>query len=139
MIRVVLDTNIVISAALSSGGLPEAVFNLALNRVVRLCVSEAILAEYGEILGRPRLGIPKEKVETILGHVREAALWVIPTQTIAACSDPDDNIFLECAVAAQAQYLITGNQRHFPEAWGELRIVTPREFLEVFTEAERGQ
>ncbi len=62
MIRVVLDTNIVVSALLRSGGLPHAVFNLAADQVVQLCISEAIMAEYEEVLRRPRLGIHPDKV-----------------------------------------------------------------------------
>jgi prevent-host-death family protein len=58
MIRVVLDTNIVISAPLWAFGLPEAVFNWAIDEVSQLCLSEAILAEYQEVLGRTRLAIP---------------------------------------------------------------------------------
>ena len=58
MTRIVLDTNIVISATLRAGGLPEAVFNLAIDGVIQLCVSEPILAEYEEVLGRARLAIP---------------------------------------------------------------------------------
>ena len=61
MIRVVLDTNIVISAAISAGGLPEAVFNLAINGVIQLCLSEAILVEYEEVLRRARLDIHPER------------------------------------------------------------------------------
>src|SRR5271166_3049818 len=95
MIRVVIDTNVVISATLRSGGLPEAVFNLAVNRRVQLCVSEAILAEYEEVLRRPRLNIRLEKVAVALTRIREAAVCVAPAATVTACSDPDDNIFLD--------------------------------------------
>jgi predicted nucleic acid-binding protein len=54
---------------------------------------------------------------------------------VLAASDPDDNRFLECAEAARAHYLVTGNIRHFPEVWEETRIVTPREFIDVWTAA----
>jgi len=102
MIRVVIDTNVVISAALRSGGLPETVFNLAVDRRVQLYVSEAILAEYEEVLRRPRLDIHPGKTTIALARIREAAISVTPTQPVTACRDPDDNIFLECAQAAQA-------------------------------------
>ncbi len=52
-------------------------------------------------------------------------------------SDPDDNIFLECAEAAEAQYVVTGNQADFPEVWAGARIVTPRQFHEIIAEATR--
>jgi putative PIN family toxin of toxin-antitoxin system len=67
MIRVVLDTNIVISAMLRSGGLPEAIFNLGVNKAVQLCVSEPVLAEYHEVLHRPRLAINPEKAAKAKG------------------------------------------------------------------------
>ena len=58
MIQVVLDTNIVVSALLRSGSLPEAAFNLAMDRTVQLSVSAAILAEYEDVLRRSKLKIP---------------------------------------------------------------------------------
>src|SRR5277367_3487913 len=97
MIRVVIDTNVVISAVLRSGGLPEAVFNLAVDRRVQLYVSDAILAEYEDVLRRPRLDIHPDKVTLALTRIGEAAISVAPTERVTACSDPDDNIFLECA------------------------------------------
>jgi predicted nucleic acid-binding protein len=45
--------------------------------------------------------------------------------------DPDDNIFLECADAARADYLVTGNQRHFPQFWKQTKVVMSREFLSI--------
>lgn len=130
MIRVILDTNIVVSAMLRSGSLPEAVFNLAANRVVQLCVSEWIMAEYEEVLRRSRLKIHPAKATTALARIREAGLLVTPTTSVTAASDPDDNIFLECAAAANAQFLVTGNLGHFPrEVWEQTRIVTARQFL----------
>jgi putative PIN family toxin of toxin-antitoxin system len=71
MIRVVLDTNIIVSANLRAGGLPEAVFNLAIDGVVQLCVSEPVLAEYEEVLSRARLAIPAQKVAMALTRIRE--------------------------------------------------------------------
>jgi predicted nucleic acid-binding protein len=48
---------------------------------------------------------------------------------VNACTDPDDNVFLECAQAAAAHYLITGNAKHFPAAWGSTQIMSARQFL----------
>jgi uncharacterized protein len=52
---------------------------------------------------------------------------------VQACSDPDDDCFLECAEAAQADFLITGNKRHFPKRWKGTEIVNAREFLTSIT------
>jgi putative PIN family toxin of toxin-antitoxin system len=72
MIRVVLDTNIVISALLRSGGLPHAVFNLAVHGIVQLCISEPVLAEYEEAARRPRLKITASKVKIAMAQIRRA-------------------------------------------------------------------
>jgi uncharacterized protein len=133
MIRVVIDTNVVISATLRSGGLPEPVFNLAVDRRVQLYISEAILAEYEDVLRRPRLDIHPDKVTLALTRIAEAAISVAPTERVTACSDPDDNIFLERAEAAQADYVVTGNTADFPAQWDKTQIVTPRQFLEIIT------
>jgi predicted nucleic acid-binding protein len=45
--------------------------------------------------------------------------------------DPDDNKFLECADAARADYLVTGNQRHFPRFWKQTKVITSREFISI--------
>jgi len=138
MIRVVIDTNIVVSAMLKSGSLPEAVLSLATGRIVLLCASEAILAEYQEVLNRPRLGISSKKIATALTRIREVSLVVRPSQRVNACSDPDDNIFLECAQSARADYLVTGNTAHFPQVWARTKVATPREFLEAVIDAQLG-
>lgn len=134
MIGVVIDTNIVVSAMLRSGGLPEAVFNLAIDRLtVQLYFSEPIMAEYEEVLRRPRLDIQSGKVTHALTRIREAGLVVTPAVVVTAARDPDDNIFLECAQAAKAEYLLTGNLKDFPRVWETTRIVSAREFMEVIT------
>ncbi len=93
MIRVVLDTNIIVSAMLRSGGLPEAVFNLAMDCKIHLYYSEQIMAEYAEVLRRPRLDIQPGKVTNALAGIREAGSRVITAAPVTAAGDPDDNMF----------------------------------------------
>jgi len=56
---------------------------------------------------------------------------VTPSRLPQLTSDPDDNIFLECADAARADYLVTGNRRHFPRFWKKTKIIDSREFLDI--------
>jgi len=139
MIRIVLDTNIVVSAMLRPGGFPEAALSLAVDRIVQLCISQPVLAEYEEVLTRPKLGIDPHKAATALARIREVSLLVSPSVPVKACTDPDDNIFLECAGTAGANYLVTGNAAHFPKVWDKTKIVTPREFLEMIIDTQRGK
>jgi len=138
MIRVVLDTNIIVSALLQPLGPSAQIFVSALGGSIQMCVSGNIYDEYEEVISRPRLKRPDEVIQGALRDIREKGFWVRPTETVRACSDPDDDIILECAHAARADYLVTGNLKHFPSSWGSTRIVTPRCLLDSLS-SEQGQ
>ncbi len=131
MIGVILDTNILVSALLTSQGLSARVFLRTLqDQDMRLCVSAEVFSEYEEVLHRTKFNFTVSAIAAMLDGFREKGFWVKPTKRLSVCDDPDDDIFLECAEAAAADYLVTGNRRHFPAAgWGRLNIVTAREFL----------
>jgi putative PIN family toxin of toxin-antitoxin system len=129
MRRVVLDTNILVSANLKPHGLEADILSLALNDQIAFCVSGPILAEYEDVLRRPKFRFVTAEITRFLTRVRNAAKHVRPTTTVTVCADDPDNRLLECAETAKAHFLITGNKRHFPEQWKDTRIVTSREFL----------
>src|ERR1700685_4308281 len=116
-LRLVLDTNVIVSAALKPDSLQRTVFLLAITKPARLYVSTPILEEYGDVLARPELGIRRGLRLQLLQHVSNHSHLVTPARRLSVTSDPDDNIFIECADAARADYLVTGNQRHFPPFW----------------------
>jgi putative PIN family toxin of toxin-antitoxin system len=130
-LRLILDTNIVISAALKPEGLQRTVFLLATSKPARLYVSEAIVAEYKMVLARPELRIRKGRQRQLLELIENRAHFVKPSRAVRAASDPDDDMFLECADEARADYLITGNLRHFPRFWKATKIVSAREFVSL--------
>jgi putative PIN family toxin of toxin-antitoxin system len=130
-LRLVLDTNIVVSAALKPDGLQRTVFLLAITRPSRLYVSSPILEEYRDVLSRPELQIRKGLRRQFLQLIENRAHRIQPSQHLQIAADPDDNMFLECADAARADYLITGNARHFPRFWKKTKIITSRDFLNL--------
>ena len=130
-LRVVIDTNIVVSAALRPYGLQRTVFLLALTKPARMYVSREILGEYRSVLARPALKITKGRQLQLLQLVRNRVQVVHPRYKLEVTSDPEDNKFLECADAARADYLITGNQRHFPKFWKNTKVITSREFVSL--------
>jgi uncharacterized protein len=132
-LRLVLDTNIVVSAALKPDGLQRTVFLLSITKPARLYVSPAILAEYRDVLSRPDLQIRKGLRQQLLQLIKMRAHSVNPTRRLQITSDPGDNLFLECADAARADYLVTGNTRHFPKFWMKTKVITSREFLSLVT------
>src|SRR5579862_6304192 len=108
-LRLVIDTNIVISAALRPDGLQRTVFVLAITKPARLYVSKPVLSEYQHVLSRPELNIRRGLQRQLLDLIGNRAQIVAPARPLHVTSDPDDNIFVECADAARADYLVTGN------------------------------
>jgi putative PIN family toxin of toxin-antitoxin system len=130
-LRLVLDTNVLVSAALKPDGLQRTVLLLALAKPAHLYVSAPILAEYKTVLSRAELQIRKGLRHRFLQLIKSHAYLVKPLRHLAVAADPDDDIFLECADAARADYLVTGNQRHFPRFWKQTKVISPREFLDL--------
>jgi putative PIN family toxin of toxin-antitoxin system len=98
MIRVVLDTNVLFSAIFKSTGTQARLLDrLLTDSTIVLYVSPAVMGEYHEMLFRPVLRQHAPKVEYLLGLLTTLAILVVPTASVIAASDPDDNCFLECA------------------------------------------
>jgi putative PIN family toxin of toxin-antitoxin system len=129
MIRVVLDTNVLVSANLSDQGLESLVVSLVLNRKIRLCLSPPILDEYRRVLYYPRLKFEPAEIDRLLARLRRCGIKVVPDHPVSVPPDEPDNRFLECAEAARAEFLVTGNQKHFPNRWKLTDVVTARELL----------
>jgi uncharacterized protein len=130
-LRLVIDTNIIVSAALKPDDLQRTVLLMAITRPARLYVSGVILAEYRLVLARPELHIPKGLRRQLLGLITGRSCLVKPGRLLRVTADFDDNKFVECADAARADYLLTGNQRHFPKFWKRTKIINSREFIEI--------
>jgi putative PIN family toxin of toxin-antitoxin system len=130
-LRLVIDTNVLVSAALKPKSLQRTALLLTLTKPARLYVSRPILEEYADVLARPELHIRKGLRRQLLQFIKNSSHIIAPSRQLYVTSDPDDNIFLECADAARADYLITGNQKHFPEFWKNTKIITPREFINL--------
>jgi len=127
---VVLDTNVVVSGHLKDEGHERFVLDLALARKLRLLLSSEILEEYRGVLSREKFGIARKRLESSLELIGKAGEMVQPSHRVTAAKDPDDNKFLECAEEGKADYLVTGNKRHFPAQWRGTRVVNARELLE---------
>jgi putative PIN family toxin of toxin-antitoxin system len=130
-LRVVIDTNVLVSAALKPQSLQRTTLVLALTKPMRLYASTAIREEYVQVLSRRELSIRKGLRLQLLKLIDNRSHLVTPSVRLNVASDPDDNIFLECAEAARADYLITGNVKHFPKFWKRTAIITSREFIDL--------
>jgi len=130
-LRLVLDTNIVVSAALKPDGLQRTVLLLAITKPARLYVSTHIFSEYRTVLSRPELRIRRGLRLRFLQLLKNRAHLVSPSRSLQITTDPADNMFLECPDAARADYLVTGNLRHFPKFWKKTKIITSRVLIGI--------
>jgi putative PIN family toxin of toxin-antitoxin system len=122
---------VVVSAALKPEGLQRTVVLLAMSKPARWYVSDPIVSEYTMVLARPELKIRRSLRQQLLQLVKSHARVVTPSRLAQVTSDPADNMFIECADTARADYLVTGNQRHFPKFWKNTKIISSSEFLSV--------
>lgn len=131
--RVVLDTNVLVSSVLSPHGPPGRLVDLALAGGLVLVVDDRVLSEYAEVLRRRRFGLPAREVDVLVRHLRAAGEAVTARPLGITLPDADDVPFLEVA-AAGAATLVTGNPRHSRPVRGrhEVRVLSPRQALDSF-------
>jgi putative PIN family toxin of toxin-antitoxin system len=124
----VLDTNVYVSA-LVFGGNPRRIVRLAEEEQLSVAISLPLLAELAEILS-VKFGWAKSQIEDVLRTVGSATTLHYPDLVVHDCPDPDDNRVLECAQAAGARWIVTGD-RHLlaMDPWRSTRILTPASFL----------
>ena len=133
MTRAVVDTNVFISSFF--GGNPRKVIDLWKSGEVTLCLSKPMVDEYIEVLRRLELQNEKE-LEELLGLFAHGFHVVFTAKTPelhVVEKDPDDNMFIECAVALKAEFVITGDKAlNAIQEYMNIKIVTPKEFLSYF-------
>jgi len=128
-VRLVVDTNVVVSALRTPTGVAAAVLSRVRSGEHLVCFDGRILAEYRDVLARPRLGIPAAAAAALLADLERRGLLVADVPAAAfTLPDADDQPFLDVAVAANADAIVTGNARHFPAACG-VTVLTPRALL----------
>lgn len=130
-LRLVIDTNVIVSAALKPQGLQRTVLLLAMTKPARWYISDRIIEEYIAVLARPELKIRRSLRLQVIQLIKNHTHSITPSRLPQLTADPDDNIFLECTDAARADYLVTGNQRHFPRFWKKTKVIDSREFLDI--------
>jgi putative PIN family toxin of toxin-antitoxin system len=134
ILRVVIDTNHIISAILSARGASAKIIDWMSRDedYFQLLLSEPIWQEYttvAEWLVPPSRHSEKDRVMQTL---RFQAEWIEPDLRLDVCTDNSDNRFLECAVAGNADFLVTKNIRHFPyKIYGDVKIVRIKKFLDT--------
>ena len=128
--RIVLDTNVLVSGLLSPFGPPGQIVALIAEGDLQPCFDSRIILEYREVLLRPVFAFDPEDVHTLIDYVDSEGFEVVGRPLSAGLPHPADEVFLSVAVASSAKALITGNLKHFPSESREgVLVISPATFL----------
>jgi putative PIN family toxin of toxin-antitoxin system len=131
--KVVLDTNVLVSGLLSPSRPPADIVRMTSAGTLQLCYDARILTEYKNILSRPKFGLELAHIEALLDQIKACGYSVAAKPLPKSLPDKEDEPFLEVAIAGQAQCLITGNLKHYPAACRQgIEIFSPADFLEFY-------
>ncbi len=129
--KVVFDTNVIVSGFLTPSGPPGALVRLAADGVLVLCHDARVLSEYREVLLRPKFGFDPALVDPFVEQIEAEGFLVAGAPLARRLPDPDDEPFLEIALAAGAP-LVTGNLRDYPiGARAGAEVYSPSSFVEI--------
>lgn len=127
----VIDTNVIVSALLSSEGNsnPIVVLRETLRGRITPLYNEEILDEYREVLSRDKFNLQKQNVDTVINHIKRSGLKLERTKALnEVFPDPKDVVFYEVTLSKDDAYLVTGNIKHFPK---KPFVVTPAEMVAI--------
>lgn len=141
--KVVLDTNVVVSRFISRSGAPARIYEFWQQRRFDVLVTADILNEYEEVLSRPaiqrRTNLTGDDVIALIAEISSLAIAVAPKRFVFGVSrDPDDDVFLECALAGSADYIVTGD-RHLLvlDSFHDTPIISPALFAAIHDLADQ--
>lgn len=136
--RIVLDTNVLVSGLLSPFGPPGEIVRAVSSGEITLGLDARILSEYAEVLLRPRFNFDGDAIGVLLDFIVFRSTMVASSPLADRLPDPDDEPFLEVAHACDATFLVTGNLSHYPALLRQgVPVVSPAAFIELYREHQR--
>jgi putative PIN family toxin of toxin-antitoxin system len=126
--KIVLDTNIIVSSFLNPQGLPGEIVSLVLTKKLIVCYDNKILAEYTRVLTRSKFNFDVELVNDFLEFVKSDGEYIVAESQAIPFTDEDDKMFYDVYKSSEAKYIITGNTKHYPR---EKNIISPRELIKI--------
>lgn len=137
--KIVLDTNVLISGLLNPRGIPGRILDLISGGHLAVLYDDRILAEYRDVVARPRLRIEPADGALIIDGIANSGFLLPAPPLDVELPDPMDLPFLEVAEAGHVSALVTGNGRHFIPVRGHVTVpvLTPAEFFELWQQSRR--
>lgn len=131
--KVVIDTNVIVSGLCSPFGAPGEIVRMAASGILELCDDARIISEYMRVLLRPKFRFDHERVYALLDQIKVCGHLVTAIPLTKGLPDPYDEPFLEVALAGKARYLVTGNLKHYPlRKRQRIMVVSPAKFLKMY-------
>jgi len=131
--RIVLDTNVLVSGLLSPFGAPGDIVMMTAAGVLEVCYDGRILSEYREVLLRPKFGFKEDDIEEFLEQVESCGYAAAPKPLIHRLPDLSDEPFLEIALGGKVSCLISGNLKHYPvKSRKKMPVISPADFITTF-------
>lgn len=130
--KVVLDTNVIVSALLKTYSIPAEILRMFISGELILCYDTRIITEYKEVLMRDKFKFDKNDIDDILFYIEHSGDKIAAGKTKYKTLDKDDQMFLEAGIFGRAKFIITGNKADYPADVKEIKIVTPKEFIEKY-------
>ncbi len=136
--KIVLDTNVLVSGLLTPFGPSGEIVRMVSAGELILCIDARILSEYEEVLHRPKFKFNRDHISILLDFIKQYGVFISSLPLKKRLPDPDDEVFLEVAIAGKVRSLVTGNIVHYPPSSREdIKIFSPSEFLEFFRKKYR--
>lgn len=137
--KIVLDTNVLVPGLLKAHSSAGMIVRLMAAGLLQVVYDGRILVEYREVLTRARFGFEKAEVEAIISQIETDGILAVAEPLPEGLPDPDDEPFLEVALAVEGAILVTANKKHFTTASGrKILILDPGEFISLWRERARG-
>ncbi len=135
MQKIVIDTNVIVSALIGSGYPSKILYNLVFEKKVIVCTSADVFKEYIEVLNREKFRKYPDfvaKAEIVINKLYELSIKYLPSARLTVIQDDADNRILELAVTAQADYIVTGNTRDFIfNQYEGIKVVSPEQLINL--------
>jgi putative PIN family toxin of toxin-antitoxin system len=136
--KIVLDTNVLVSGLLTPFGPSGEIVRMLFSGELIVHLDARILSEYHDVLNRPKFNFNKDHIGLLLDFIKQYGQIVSSSPLQNFLPDPDDEPFLEVAIAGNVKALISGNSVHYPNSLREgINIVSPAEFLEIYRKFDK--
>jgi len=136
--KIVLDTNVLVSGLLAPFGSSGEILRMVFSGELTLCLDARILAEYKDVLHRPKFNFNRDYISVLLDFIKQYGHFTSSAPLQMRLPDPDDEPFLEVAIAGQVVSLVSGNRIHYPASpFKGINILPPAQFVEFYRNRDK--